>query len=332
MRRLIFLTQKLDPDDPVLGATVPMVRALARRVDELVVLCDSAANGAVAANVRVNEFGAATQAGRGLRFEAALARELRPRPLAVVAHMVPLYALLAAPLVRPLGIPLVLWYTHWKAHGVLRAAVRVATSVVSVDRTSFPLASAKLRPIGHGIDVDELPCAGGSATDGPLRALVIGRYSPTKGLDETVRGFRLALERGLDGRLELRGPATPGVEQDEKGRLVALVDDDRIVVGGPVPRSEIPALLARADVLINNHRAADKVVYEAAAACVPVLASSEAFSGFLPDELRFDSSETLADRLLSLDRRRRPELREAVARSHSVDTWAEGILSAAEQS
>ena len=29
MRRLIFATQKLDPDDPVLAATVPMVRALA---------------------------------------------------------------------------------------------------------------------------------------------------------------------------------------------------------------------------------------------------------------------------------------------------------------
>jgi hypothetical protein len=33
MRRLVFATQKLDPEDPVLAATVPMVRALAERVD-----------------------------------------------------------------------------------------------------------------------------------------------------------------------------------------------------------------------------------------------------------------------------------------------------------
>ena len=39
MRRLVFATQKLDPADPVLAATVPMARALAARVDELVVLC-----------------------------------------------------------------------------------------------------------------------------------------------------------------------------------------------------------------------------------------------------------------------------------------------------
>src|SRR5690348_12940822 len=112
--KLIFCTQKLDPEDPVLAATVPMVRALAARVDELVVLCDTAA--IELENVRVHEFGAPNQVLRGAKFTAALARELRPRPAGVVAHMVPLYAVLAAPLVRPLGIPLVLWYTHWKGH------------------------------------------------------------------------------------------------------------------------------------------------------------------------------------------------------------------------
>src|SRR5436190_14920332 len=67
MHRLVFATQKLDPGDPVLAATVPMVRALAERVDELVVLCDTAVPDAVPHNVRVHEFGAATQAQRGAR-------------------------------------------------------------------------------------------------------------------------------------------------------------------------------------------------------------------------------------------------------------------------
>src|SRR3954470_21770917 len=85
MKRLIFCTQKLDPEDPVLAATVPMVRALAARVDDLVVLCDTAT---VDAGARVHEFGAATQLQRGARFERALGRELRGAD-AVVAHMVP---------------------------------------------------------------------------------------------------------------------------------------------------------------------------------------------------------------------------------------------------
>src|SRR6185437_2943278 len=139
--KLVFCTQRLDPDDPVLAATVPMVRALATRVDELVVLCDTAT--IEIDGVRVHEFGAPTQVARGARFAAALARELRGCD-GVVAHMVPLYALLAAPLVRPLRIPLVLWYTHWKGHAVVRAAERVCTAVASVDMRSFPFPSRKL--------------------------------------------------------------------------------------------------------------------------------------------------------------------------------------------
>src|SRR5258706_1732271 len=191
MRKLIFVTQKLDPDDPVLAATVPMVRALAARVDELVVLCDSAVPAAVPENARVREFGARTQAERGARFTAALARELRPRPIGVVAHMVPLYAVLAAPLVRPLRIPLVLRYTHWKAHPVVRAAERVCTAIASVDERSFPLPSGKVHAIGHGIDVDEFTCTDVPSSE-QLRALVLGRYSPAKGLETILRGAELA--------------------------------------------------------------------------------------------------------------------------------------------
>jgi glycosyltransferase involved in cell wall biosynthesis len=319
MTKLIFATQKLDPDDSVLGATVPMVRALAARVDELVVLCDSAVAAAVPANARVHEFGARTQAERGARFTAALARELRPRPEGVVAHMVPLYAVLAAPLVRPLGIPLVLWYTHWKAHTVVRAAEKVCTAIVSVDERSFPLASKKVHAIGHGIDVSEFACT--EAPDGPLRALVLGRYSPAKGLETILRAAALA-----PVHLQLHG--TDDTFEVYKRGLAPIAGEAEL--GGPVARAEVPALFARSHVLVNNMRAGapDKVVYEAAASCLPVLASNPVFDDLLPPDLRFgrDDPESLAERLRSLDFRRRPELRELVARNHSVEHWADGLL------
>jgi glycosyltransferase involved in cell wall biosynthesis len=317
MDRLIFATQKLDPDDPVLAATVPMVRALAARVDELVLLCDTAVPEAVPPNARVHAFGASTQLQRGLRFETALACELRDRPIGVVAHMVPLYAVIAAPLVRPLRVPLVLWYTHWKAHAVVRAAERVCTAIASVDVRSFPLRSRKVRGIGHGIDLQEFACT--DAPPLPLRALVLGRYSPAKGLETVLRGAELA---GV--HLEAHGS-----DETFEGykRSLAAADAE---LGGPVPRSEVPALFARSHVLIDNMRAGapDKVVYEAAASCLPVLASNPVFDDLLPAELRFerDDPESLAERLRGLDPRRRPELREAVARNHSVEHWADGLL------
>jgi glycosyltransferase involved in cell wall biosynthesis len=317
VRKLIFCTQRLDAADPVLAATVPMARALAARVDELVVLCDAAPT-PVAANVRVHEFGAPTQVQRGARFIAALARELRGCD-GVVAHMVPLYAVLAAPLVRPRGVPLVLWYTHWKGHAVVRAAEKVCTAVVSVDARSFPLRAAKVHGIGHGIDVSEFVCS--EAPPPPVRALVLGRYSPAKGLEVVLEAARRA---GV--QVEAHG-SDETVEQ-YKRELQRRFPEAQL--DGPVPRAQIPELFARHHVLINNMRAGapDKVVYEAAASCLPVLASNPVFDDLLPEELRFvrDDVDGLAEKLRTLDVRRRPELRGVVGERHSVEHWADALL------
>jgi hypothetical protein len=79
--------------------------------------------------------------------------------------------------------------------------------------------------------------------------------------------------------------------------------------------------------------APDKVVYEAASSCLPVLASNPVFDDLLPDDLRFDRDDPagLAVRLRALDRRRRPELRELVQANHSVEHWAEALLATVER-
>ncbi len=330
MRRLVFLTQSVDPAHPVLAATIPKIRALADRVDDVVVLAQSGEGDGLPANVHVRTFGASSQPARAWRFERELARALPAD--AVVAHMIPVYVLLAAPLVRPRRIPLLLWYTHWKASARLRVAERLATAIVSVDRRSFPLESAKVRPIGHGIDVDEFVCTDRSGRAG-LRALVLGRYSPAKGIETILRAARQ-----VDGiEVELRGTALNGLERRHREELSRL----GFQLGDAVPRSQVPELFARADVLVNNMEAGapDKVVYEAGASCLPVLASNpvfdELFSGY-PLSFERDSPESLAERLRwfasSTDAERAEigrTLRERVARHHSVDTWADGILKAA---
>jgi glycosyltransferase involved in cell wall biosynthesis len=337
--RLVFITQQVDPAHPALGATVPKIAALARRVDEVVVLADGAVPDALPGNARVRTFGARTRAGRGARFQTALATELPGlRGGAVVAHMCPIYAVLAAPLVRPLRIPLVLWYTHWRAGRLLRAAERAATAVTSVDRRSFPLRSRKVRAIGHGIDLAEFTCTNHDP-DGALRLLALGRYSPAKGLREIVHAVA-----ATDARLTVHGPTLTPLEREHRGTLGELVDalgvGDRIRLEGPVQRARVPELFANADLLVNNMRAGapDKVVYEAAASCLPVVASNPVFDELLEPELRFarDEPEELAARLRDFEARdpaaRRElgrRLREHVAAHHSADSWADGILAAA---
>lgn len=340
--RIVVITQKVDADDPTLGATVAKLRALAACVDELVVLTLAVRPTELPANVRVRELGDGPGWLRGARLAALLAPELRRRPVAVLAHMAPVYALAAAPLTLPLRVPLLLWFTHWRDSWRLRAAARVSTRVLSVDRRSFPFPTPKLVATGHGVAVpaEALPPR---PDDGTLRLLALGRTSPAKGLETIVEAVAL-----LDGvAAELRGPSLTTEEASHRrhleGRIAELGLARRVLLGDAVPQSRVAGLYACSDVLVNNMRsgALDKVVFEAAAAGRPVLVASDGFADLvdgIEPPLRFaqDDAAGLAERIRALaaagpEARARigRELRERVARSHSVEHWAERVLEAA---
>ncbi len=212
------MTQRIDPDDPNLAAAIPMVAALARRVDEVTVLALDARPAGLPDNVRVRTFGAGTRLGRGLRFAAALVAELRRRPRALVAHMSPVYAVLAAPLARPLGTKVVLWFTHWRRSRLLALAERLSTAVVSVDERSFPLPSREAagdRPRDRRRPV---PVHRAAAAP-PVRLLALGRYSPAKGLDHVLR----AVAASPEAELLVHGPCVTEEERRHRGELEALV-------------------------------------------------------------------------------------------------------------
>src|SRR4029078_11292480 len=125
------------------------------------------------------------------------------------------------------------------------------------------------------------------------------------------RAHRPQLE-ALAGRLDVRHPGS---------------------FGGAVGYAEGPHLLGLADALVNATRgnAADKVVYEAAASCLPVFASSPVFDTLLPEQLRFhgDFPSSLAEKIRDSDGGAGRALRARVEGEHSVDHWAERVLEAA---
>jgi glycosyltransferase involved in cell wall biosynthesis len=340
LSRVLFITQQFDPDDPNLGIVVPQVAALARRVDEVVVVADRVVADALPPNARAHSFRSRTQVGRGLRLLAVVARELPGlrRGGAVIAHQIPLYAIVVAPLVRPVGVPLLLWWSHWKMDRVVRLAEAVSTRVVTVGPTTFPKPSRKLVTIGQAIDVDRF---GGERVphDGPLRVVVIGRYSPAKGVATILRAASLA----DDVRLDVYGPTPNDEARRERARLEALVGDlgltDRVQLHGEVTRAEVAELLAGADLLVNNAPGgADRIVYEAGASAITVLASNRAHTNLLDGDAFFErgDAEGLAAKLISIAALSPEErdaigkrLRERARRDHSVDSWAAGLLHAA---
>lgn len=342
--KLVLVTQTLDPAHPALAQTIDLARALAEHVDELAVVARDV-EWPLPANAGARTFDAPSRPGRVAAFERALARSSHGAD-GVLVHMVPQFALLAAPIARARRVPLLLWYTHWARTRTLEAAARAASAIVSVDRRSFPIASAKVFPIGHGIDLAEFPCADRDG-EGDFRLAALGRYSRAKGLETILRGLKVALDGGVDARLEVFGPALNAAEREHRAELERLVGelglDKRVRLGHAVLRAEVPEVLARARALVNNMEAGapDKVVYEAAASCLPVLVSNPVFDALtdgLDAQLMFarDDPAELAERITELAALAPATraaiggaLRERVAADHSVEHWADAVLEVA---
>jgi glycosyltransferase involved in cell wall biosynthesis len=351
--RLVFVTQSIDAEDPILGATVAKLRALAERCDELVVIADRIGSHDLPPNCTFRTFGAPTRLRRGLRYLRALAplllRRRGERPDALVAHMCPIYLVLAAPLAKPTRVPLLLWYTHWTLDRTLRIATALADVGLSVDRRSYPIDSPKVRGIGHGIDVAQFAArAGAPPGNGELRLLALGRTSPSKNFGTLLRACARARGDGLDLRAEIRGPSSTEEERLYRRELQELIRseglEEVVQLHQAVPRPAVPELVRGADAVVNTTLgqtaggALDKVVYESAACAVPVMACNPHFDELLSDlpvELRFASGDDadLARVLRAFaetDAARRDEtgreLRRRVERGHSVDSWADGVV------
>ena len=343
--RLVFATQLIDADDPHLAQTLDMVAALARRCEEVIVVCDRVGRHGLPANVSFRTFGTPGKLGRALRFEAALVRSGRVD--AFLAHMVPRFLVLAAPIYRSRRVPLLLWYTHWNASRELRLATRLCDVALSVHRGSFPLDTPKARGIGHAIDLRSFePRQAAPERDGPLRVLALGRTEPRKQLGTLLD----VVESGLEARVEIRGPQITEAERrhrDELERRIAASDllSERVVVADPVARERVPDLVRAADVVVSLTRgdtpagALDKVVYEAAACAVPVVACNPNFDdllGGLSPRLVFAAGDEsdLASVLAGVARLPAEartalgrELRARAERHHSADAWAGEVVS-----
>jgi glycosyltransferase involved in cell wall biosynthesis len=214
----------------------------------------------------------------------------------------------------------------------LQAAERVVDRLLTVDERSVPLRSAKVRAIGHGIDVASLPCV--PERRPPLRRLLgLGRYAPVKGWETVVR----ALPDLPEATLTIHGPALTDADRAHRPQLESLAVQlgvrDRVTFGDTVPYAAVPQLFGLADALVNATRgnAADKVVYEAAAACLPVFAASPVFDTLLPETLRFhgDYPESLAERVRTYAGGAGRPLRARVEAEHSVEHWADRVLAEA---
>jgi glycosyltransferase involved in cell wall biosynthesis len=310
--RLVFLTQVLDRHDAVLGFVVRWVEAFAGRCERVRVIALEVGDVSdLPENVDVRCIG---RRGRLLRYlrnarflEQALGRE---RFDAVLAHMVPRYALLARRAARRHGARLYLWYTHGGVDQRLRRAERAVQKIFTASEESLRLVTEKRVVTGHGIDLDHFDPHGALPAQ-PPRLLAVGRMTPAKDPLTLVRAVGRLRQGGRDLHLDLVGDVLASGDEaylaQVRSEVAALGLGEAVRLWGAVPYRDVPPYYHRATALVSASRtgSVDKVVLEAMAARRPVLTSNDSFPrlfaelGPLAERLYFPSGDVqaLAQRL-----------------------------------
>lgn len=242
--KLLICTQKVDPQDPVLGFFVRWIEEFKKHAEvEVISLKD------------LGDKSKLLRAWRLLRLADGKEYD------AVLVHMNPEYIVVAGWLWRLRGKRTGLWYTHKSVDLKLRIAAMFANVIFTASKESFRLPSKKVRVMGHGIDTDFF-CPDPSVAREDWWVSV-GRLNPSKRHDLAIRA---AHEAGRQLYIVGEGP-----ERNNLEHLARELGVDVVFVGG-VSHKEVRNIFRRAARFVHTSETGslDKVVLEAVACGCPV--------------------------------------------------------------
>ncbi len=302
--KLLFITQKADKNDDVLGVYHRWIEGQAKRCEKVTVVCLYQGKTELPANVTVYSLG--KESGRTrIRFIfrfLGLIWKLRKEYDRVFVHMNPEYVLLGGIFWRLTGKKIILWYAHYISNWKIRLAAMLADRLVTSTRRAFPFPSKKLLVLQQGIDTDLFRPIEHRFKAGqpPLKILFLGRISPVKNLDVLIRAFQMAASRSAI-ELSVVGGPTPGKNSEAAyfEQIKKLAGDpviaSKIRFHPPVPNFQTPSIYNQHDLFVNLTVTGsfDKSTLEAMACGLPVLVSNLAFREILPPKLQ--------DRLMFLE-------------------------------
>jgi len=333
--RLLMLAIRFDRDDWATGFIPQWVERLAAHCTRLDVLALEVGRvGDLPANVRVFSMGKRAGVARWRVLMGFYRHALRLIPAcdAVFVHMIPRYVLLAAPLALLWRKPITLWYTHRQASADLRRALPIVAQVLTAVPTSFPLASPKVRALGHGINPD-FYTPNPSIAQQPL-VIYVARLQAIKRQALLIE----ALTHLPHVRAVIVGDVPDGEDTAYPHSLRALAESlgvaDRVIFTGGLNAEGARAWLWQASVAVNLSPVGlfDKAALESLACGLPTIVCNAAFADLMGSDASWlvlndpPTAGALAqalDRALTLAPEARAtltaRLREQTRHAHSLD-------------
>ena len=285
--RLLMFNLMMDANDPVLGFATAWIRELATHCETIDVITMYQGKLDVPDNVRV--FSAGRERGwskpvRVLNFYRHLLSLLFTRQYdGCFAHMMPLFAGLAGPLLTGRGIRTVLWYAHRQKSAQLKWGLSMSWRVVSSVVTGFPYETPKLRVIGQGINTDFFAPPPQGYHPQPIGALPVivhvARLAAIKHQDITLRAVAQT-----PSHLVFVGDVQAGYPGAYKRELEGLAHQlnmaHRVTFAGDSSATDVRGWFRQAAIAVNRSPVGlfDKSALESMACGVPTIVCNPAFA------------------------------------------------------
>ncbi|MBI3114552.1 MAG: glycosyltransferase family 4 protein [Candidatus Harrisonbacteria bacterium] len=329
--KICIITQSVDANDAILGFFNRWISEFAKHAGKVEVIANRVGAYAFPPNVAVRSLGRERGAGRIARYIRFFRYTLYAirRSDATFVHMIPAWVVLLYPFALIFRKPLYLWYTHKSVTLSLRLATFMAAKVFTASEESFRIATPKKVVVGHAIDTELFTPGAPHHNPRELRLLTVGRITSAKDtlfLIDVLDALRAMAPQSV----HLPVVGAPRTERDrayaaEVYRRVAdygLTGSVDFV--GEKTYTELPTLYRSHDVFLHASEtgSVDKVVIEAMACAMPVVTTSEAFRGMLPEAYRAPKDvKKFAEKVAALrGGTRDTQLRNIVLEQHNLTT------------
>lgn len=338
---LLFVTQKVDRQDDVLGFVHRWLEKLAQRCDRLTVICLEQGECCLPGTVTVRSLGKEHRASRlqYVRRFYSYAWRLRREYDTVLVHMNPVYVVMGFLFWRLRGCKVFMWYNHEYGNLLAKTAVRLVRTVFFTSPFSFAARYENGWRMPAGIDTEIFAPVGEEVRE-ENALLYVGRISTIKKVDVLIDAVQRLHDRGRQVVLQIAGAPGQGDEsyyQRIKKQAARLENAGVIRFLGKVPNRETPDRYCHCRILFNLSPPGlfDKTVLEAMACESLVLVSSAAFREALPDRCLFrenDPADLAAkiEALLDLPEEKQRELgrqfRQYVVEHHSLETLVDQLV------
>ena len=301
MAKLLFITQKVDKNDDVLGVYHRWIECLGEKIDKLNVICLYEGRNELSPKIGVFSLGKEIADLRGIKRGFTRIKyifrfyeyifSLRNKYDTVFVHMNPIYIILGGLFWKLYGKKVFLWYNHPMGNLTAKIGIVLADKVFCTSPQSFSAKYKKTQLMPAGIDTEifrKIP----EVQRIENRILCLGRISPIKKIEYLIEAVKILDKNGLDFELLVVGSPVSNSDKLYYENLIKLSGDligkRKIVFNPSVPNYKTPEIYNSASVYINltPSGSLDKAILEAMACRLPAIVTNTAFENIFTNELR----------------------------------------------